>query len=91
MNGEKSREVSPTVAYWPKMYEFDDMAQASGSDDDYNTLLITAASNGGERVIVNFQKRVCDFWDENDFYLDDSLKLRDDQNKKLLHDIKVLP
>ena len=70
---ENGREISPTVAYWSRIYEFDN--KAASTRNDYNTLLITAAANGGERVVVNFQKDKCDFWDGNDFYLKDGLKI----------------
>ena len=68
-------EVSPEVAYWPRIYENANPVEGSGAANDYQTLLLTSSDNGGEVVLDNFQQSFCDFWDENDFYLEDSFKL----------------
>ena len=63
---------SSEPAYWPRIYE-----GSSGSNSVYKTLLISDSAEGGEKVVDNFQKDLCDFWDELNFYLKDSIKIRE--------------
>jgi len=90
MKDEQSNEVTPEVQNWPRMYEaVDDDVEGSGSY--YQTLLLTSSTNGGERVVSNFQEDFCNYWDENDFYLKDSIKLKDGEKEKILNSFKSRP
>ena len=85
MMEKEIRTVFPNVQHWPRIYE--GLNNVEGSiEAEYKTMLLTAS---GEKVENDFQKEICDFWDENDFYLEDSLKLGEIEKEKFLRLIKI--
>ena len=78
MKKQKTEKELPSVKYWPRIYE-----GSTPHNVVYKTMLLTDSTKGGEKVIENFHKKECDFWDKIDLYLQDDVKLGEAEMNEL--------
>ncbi|CAK8697346.1 unnamed protein product [Clavelina lepadiformis] len=72
--GDENTFAATTLGYWPKLYE-----GSTKNSIQSQTMHLTAS---GEYFLTDFRKQYCDFFDDLDLYLNDSIKLRESSFKR---------